>query len=186
MNWSSTPQIVPVHLERFAAQLRELSHEVRASVAGLAGDSVGRAVRDVLLRFWQKSPQQRFPERRERYTWERDEWDERERDDRWEEPEESVEPQTPASTIPLSKVALMLQVGGWLLETNPWLLLVAGAGIGGAALFKDRLRFVSLDTVNEITDVASLIAILTSGAKPSDCGNQTSRSTPTERKRTWP
>jgi hypothetical protein len=165
MNWSSTPQIVPVHLERFAEQLRELSHEVRSSVAGLAGESVGRAVRDVLLRFWQKSSQRRFPERREPYTWEHDEWDERERDHRWDQPEERVEPQPPASKVPLSKVALMLQVGGWLLETNPWLLLVAGVGVGGAALFKDRLRIVSLDTINEITDVASLIAILTSGAK---------------------
>ena len=165
MTWSSTPQIVPVHLERFAEQLRELSHEVRASVAGLAGESVGRAVRDVLLRFWQKSSPRRIPERRERYAWERDEWDEREREDRWDEPEERVEPQTPASKIPLSKVALILQMGGWLLETNPWLLLVAGVGIGGAALFKDRLSFVSLETVNEITDVASLIAILTTGAK---------------------
>ena len=102
----------------------------------------------------------------ERYEWDRDEWDEREREDRWEEPEERLEPEPPASKAPLSKMAVMLQVGGWLLETSPWLMLAAGVGIGGVALCKGRLNIASLDTFNEITDVASLIAILTPWRMP--------------------
>jgi hypothetical protein len=171
MNWSSPPRNVPAHIGRFAEQLRELSLEVRASMASLTGDAVGRAVRDVLLRFWHTSPQRPRPERRERYAWERDEWDrdERERDewnrdDRWEKPEVRLQPPA-SSSITVPRLALLLQVGGWLLECSPWLLLLAGLGIGGVVLFKGDLNIAGFDAINGITDVASLIALLTSGAK---------------------
>ncbi|MCE9533870.1 MAG: hypothetical protein K8T89_22495, partial [Planctomycetes bacterium] len=92
MTWSPSirrvPESIPRHLERFAEQLGDLTTELRSSVAGLAGDAIGKAVRDVLLRFWNATPRtDRYASREEEdpYAWPRDEWEQRERS--WEEPE---------------------------------------------------------------------------------------------------
>jgi hypothetical protein len=171
MNWSSTPQIVPVHLGRFAEQLRELSLEVRSSVAGLTGDAVGRAVRDVLLRFWQQSPQHASRPTRNPYEWDRDEFDP-DAVDAWNRAAERVpSPMSPTSPVSskssmsVARLALMLQASGWLLENSPWLLLFAGLGVGGIALFKGQVCLAGLDAINGIIDIASLLALLTAGAK---------------------
>ena len=58
MNWSPSvrrgPETLSMHLQCLADQLGDLAVEIRSSVAGLAGDALGRAVRDALLRFWKR------------------------------------------------------------------------------------------------------------------------------------
>ena len=58
MNWTPSlrrPETLSEHLRRLADQLVDLAAEIRSSVAGLTGEAIGQAVRDILLRF-RKNP----------------------------------------------------------------------------------------------------------------------------------
>ena len=162
MNWNSMPQKLPVHLGRFADQLSDLSQEVRTSVAALAGDATGRAVRDVLLGHWRGSEQQMRPTGRS--GWSRNEWDDEDQD--WEQPPEQSS-ESESSIIQFApKLALALQAAGWLLQHGTLVgLLGTGLGVGGLALLRRQLKPSHSEFICGVADVASLLMLLNSGAK---------------------
>ncbi len=169
MTWSTAirraAEAVPAHLARFAEQLGELALDLRASVAGLAGDAIGRAVRDALLRFWGKAAatnRHLAQEVGEQYGWPTQEWDGE--SPPWEEPAPASSP-IPEPEQP-SRLALALQTGGWLLQHGSLLgLLGVGAVFGGVFLFRGSLAVSGIDLVNAVTEITSLLALLTSASK---------------------
>ncbi|MCE9530718.1 MAG: hypothetical protein K8T89_06275 [Planctomycetes bacterium] len=167
MTWSPSirrvPESIPKHLERFAEQLGDLTTELRTAVAGLAGDALGKAVRDVLLRFWKTAPRTSHYSSRDEedpYGWPRDEWEKREHS--WEEPvSESIE-----SVPPTLRLATVLQAGGSLLQHGSLLgLFGTGAAVGGVLLFRRSLGVPGIDLVKAIAEIAALIAMLSSASK---------------------
>ena len=163
MNWPSSvrrgAQGVPVHLEHFADQLRELAQEVKASLAGLAGEAVGRAVRDVLTRFWRQSPRQSYRERHA-YGRQREEWED---DDPYDE--EAPSPSPPVSHSS-PRLALAFQVAGWLLQNRSWIgLLGVGLGVGGIVYFSGHITVAGFNIINGVADLTALLMLLNSGDK---------------------
>lgn len=178
MTWPSPVyrrlQGIPEHLQIFGEQLRELALEVRSSVAGLAGEAIGRAVRDVLLRFWQRAPAtpifpQREPMTHGPYNWSDpspDAWERGQR--RWDEP--SVAPATPLITAPFPSArntALALQAAGWMLQTKgSWLGAIGlGLAIGGLALVRGRTLAAGAGVVDAAIDLTTFVGLIASGAK---------------------
>lgn len=163
MTWPSISQKLPAHLERFADQLSNLSLEVRNSVAGLAGDAVGRAVRDVLLSNWQSSGH--LLRQPERSGWNHhDEWENEDED--WEQlPDIPVDSESSlVGSTP--KLALALQAVGWFLEHGTLTgLLGTGLSVGGLALLRRHLKSSQSEVIRSVADVASLLMLLGSGAK---------------------
>lgn len=168
-------QGVPEHLHRFGEQLRELSVEVRASVAGLAGEAVGRAVRDTLTRFWQQNPRSpiassRDPMQRESHGWgdepSGDSWESEE--PRWEEPPQRAStPPARSSTSWTNRASQVLQATGLLLQQNgSWITAIsAGLGLGGLTLLSGRLAVRGFDFVEAVVDLSALYWLLSSGSK---------------------
>jgi len=167
MTWSPSirrlPESLPVHLERLTGQLGDLATELRTSVAGLAGDAIGRAVRDALLRFWGKTSRSNpRPAREEDDSsgWSNDEWDFR--PPSWDEPVEAPVDRT--SETP--RLAHVLQACGWLLQHASLLgLCGVGATVGGILLFRGSLGIPGIDLVNAVAEIATLIALLSNGSK---------------------
>ena len=164
MNWPSSlrrgTEVLPDHLERFADQLRELAQEVKASVAGLAGDAVGRAVRDVLSRFWRQSPRQSYRERHA-YGRQREEWED---DDPYDEEAPSPSNQPALTSSP--RLALAFQVAGWLLQNRSWIsLLGVGLGVGGIVYFSGHITVAGFNVINGVADLTALLMLLNSGDK---------------------
>ena len=176
MSWPSPiyrrVQGVPEHLQNFGEQLRELAIEVRSSVAGLTGEAVGRAVRDVLLRFWHRSPGvpiivQHDSMQHDPFAWPNtpvDGWD---RDQpHWHEPG-GMPPRQGASGFPAAKAALALQAAGWMLHSKgSWLgAMGLGLAIGGLAFFGGRTLAAGAGLLDAAVDLTTLVGLLASGAK---------------------
>ena len=167
-------QGVPDHLHRFGDQLRELAVEVRHSVAGLAGEAVGRAVRDTLTRFWQQNSRSpiassRDPMQRESHGWGDDPSDDsRESEEpRWEEPQRTSTPPARSATSFTNRASQVLQATGLLLQQNgSWITAIsAGLGLGGLTLLSGRLAVRGFDLVEAVVDLSALYWLLSSGSK---------------------
>jgi len=173
MNWSTriTPRrnFLPAHLERFSDQLKQLSQEIRSSVAGLTGDAVGHAVRELLVGLCNRSAgtTPRHPTRVQDDDWhiQGDDW----RDERWSidgEAEELVTPSTIPSVLSVPKLALTLQTAGWWLQHGSWLgLLTASVGAGGLALLRKHSKESGSHVIDGISEVASVLLLLHTGIK---------------------
>jgi len=161
MTWSPSirrPEAVPQHMERLAEQLGDLAVEIRSSIAGLAGESVGRVVRDVLLRFWGTQPA--LPHDNDECSWPHEEW----------EPTTHVKdeshrvPVRPVTSI--TWLAVVLQTGGWLLQHATGLGWVSiSAAAAGMLLCRGSLGPAGGDAINAVAEIASLVALLVSASK---------------------
>ena len=167
MNWTPSlrrPETLSAHLRRLADQLVDLAAEIRSSVAGLTGEAIGQAVRDILLRFW-KNPAAPAPH-----------WNE-DREDWSNDPcgravsfeSESPQRTSTAENLPSStgsRLALVLQSGVWLLKHGAVLGAVGvGATVGGLLLFRNTLGLTSIDLASAVVEIASLIGLLISAPK---------------------
>lgn len=163
MNWTPSlrrPETLTEHLRRLADQLVDLANEVRASVAGLTGEAIGRAVRDILLRFWKRSvPPPAWNDAVE--GWSNDPWDRRAA---FEAQSAQVSaPTANATSTTAAKLALALQSGVWLLKYGS-VLGAAGVGVtvGGLLLFRNTLGLTGIDLASAVVEIASLIGLLAS------------------------
>jgi hypothetical protein len=137
MTWNDPdprPRGLPAHLGRLGEQLTDLAGRVRAAVADVVGDAVGRAARDAVARLLGRShvpPGPRGPRA----------WDDEADDDAWEEDGRWERPTRTASRPDHAgaRAALLLQAGGWwLLRRGP----IGGAAV--LALAAGALAFVAL------------------------------------------
>ena len=171
MTWSPSslrraPEVLSAHLEGFTEQIGELAVELRASVAGLTGDAIGRAVRDVLMRFWSPSSRTNPHPSRDQddpYGWPNEQWDRP--PSPWEESERASGRSVPPPAA-APRLALLLQIGGWLLQHGSvWGLVGVGAAVGGVILFPGSIGVNGIDLFNAVAELAALIALLSSASK---------------------
>lgn len=167
MNWTPSlrrPETLSEHLRRLADQFVDLAAEIRSSAAGLTGETIGQAVRDVLLRYW-KNPVAPAPHwNEERADWSNDPCG---RPVSFEA--ESPQKTAPAENVPSStgsRLALVLQSGVWLLKHGTVVGAVGvGATVGGLLLFRNTLGPTSIDLASAMVEIASLIGLLTCAPK---------------------
>lgn len=165
---------VPHHLRGLAIQFGELTVRVRATIADLVGDTLGRAVRDVLNHLLQRSPSV-MPERSrvdpdDYHDWSdpADPW----RDDyrRYAERQPPPRPRRDIPDEPSSPskglVAIALQTAGWwLLRHGSWLGVVAlGCTVGGVAFFGGRIARIGISLFDVIGDLFALDRLVTSAS----------------------
>lgn len=178
MTWPSPVyrrvQRIPDHLNHLGEQLHELAIEVRSSVAGLTGDAIGRAVRDVLIRFWQQSSViqtvPRHAMERGPYDWSDDPngecWETGRQ--RWDEPGVAMPAPKIITSFPMTgNAALALQAAGWMLQTKgSWMGAIGlGLTIGGLAFVGGRSLIAGIGLVDAAVDLTALVGLLASGAK---------------------
>jgi hypothetical protein len=171
---------MPAHLNELGHRLRELASEVREAMAELAGDSLGRAVRDALTRFWRKLPgpaesTRPRPARSAGYDWTEDPtdpwghnesgWSDRQYRPPMPPPTERQDAEKVPDTAHL--FALALHAGGWWLQRyGSWLGAVGlGCTIGGVALIGGRAAIAGFNLLEAVSELYTLNNLLSRGGK---------------------